>query len=1051
MLTYLANFVIRHRALVISLIMVVTCALASQIRNLQIIIDPATALPQQHPYVIGTNLAEKVFGSNYMLVVAISPKEGDIYQPEVLERVRKVSDELLKIPGIQKDTLMSLSARRAKAIEGVADGIDVQPLMDKTPTSDADMARLRRAVALNPLYIDSVVAKDGKAAAITVTMQKGEVGFRDGIEKVYALADSVRTPGISVAVSGFPMYLAQLEIYSQRMVLLFPMALLVVGILHFEAFRSLQGFFLPLVTALLSVVWGLGIMGLAHVPLDAFNAVTPILILAVTAGHAVQLLKRYYEENDRLSLIGHSPRNANRLAVVASLEKVGPVMIAAGSVAVASFFSLMSSPVATIQTFGAFTGLGILSGLVIELTFIPALRSWLPPPRPYGARRPSRSPWDWVTARVARLTTGRNRKTIYLVTVAGVALFALGISRITYDNSTKSYFWPSLPFQQDDRAINSEMGGTNTLYVVFEGKDDDAIKEPGVLRLIDETQDFINHQEGVGKSVSLADLIKRLNRAMHGDDEAYSVIPDSKNMISQYLLLYSMVGEPSDFDSYVDYGYRTAIITAYLKYDNSTYVNNLISTLNRFLDQHNDSRVKIHIGGSVPETAALSRVLVESKFQNIAQVAAVVFLVSAVIFRSLVAGLLVLIPLAVTVVVNYGFMGFTGIPLNTPNSISAALGVGIGADYAIYLLYRIREELCGGISDMTEAVRSALRSAGKAVLYVGSAIAGGYSVLTLSYGFNVHIWFGVLIVLSMIVSVVSSLFLVPSLLMTLRPRFLTRTLRQASRVESMALPVLVFLIVLGGIAASPTVAGAATDPTAIMDRNYAVTRFDNSISDSTMTLVSKGGEQRVRKVLSVTRLTGNGIDNQRMTRFQSPPDIRNTVTMMMEHWDGDDETLIYLPALRKIRRLAASNKKDAFVGSDLSYGDVIGYRTGDWVHTVLRDEVLDGEHCVVIASVPKNDSVKATSGYSKRVSWISTRTYLAVRTEYFDLGGDLVKIGLQGSPLQVDRAKDRWQPMHMEMRNVQTGHRTILDFSNINVNQTLGDDYFTTRYMEREE
>ena len=132
MLTYLANFVIRHRALVISLIMVVTCALASQIRNLQIIIDPATALPQQHPYVIGTNLAEKVFGSNYMLVVAISPKEGDIYQPEVLERVRKVSDELLKIPGIQKDTLMSLSARRAKAIEGVADGIDVQPLMDKT-------------------------------------------------------------------------------------------------------------------------------------------------------------------------------------------------------------------------------------------------------------------------------------------------------------------------------------------------------------------------------------------------------------------------------------------------------------------------------------------------------------------------------------------------------------------------------------------------------------------------------------------------------------------------------------------------------------------------------------------------------------------------------------------------------------------------------------------------------------------------------------------------------------------------------------------------------
>jgi predicted RND superfamily exporter protein len=122
-------------------------------------------------------------------------------------------------------------------------------------------------------------------------------------------------------------------------------------------------------------------------------------------------------------------------------------------------------------------------------------------------------------------------------------------------------------------------------------------------------------------------------------------------------------------------------------------------------------------------------------------------------------------------VINYGVMGLTGMPLNTPNSISAALAIGIGADYAIYLLYRIREEL-GWIQEPSEAIRSALRSAGKAVQYVGSAVAGGYAVLMLSIGFNIHIWFGSLIALSMVVSVISALFLIPSLLMTFLPRFL---------------------------------------------------------------------------------------------------------------------------------------------------------------------------------------------------------------------------------------------------------------------------------------
>jgi len=113
------------------------------------------------------------------------------------------------------------------------------------------------------------------------------------------------------------MFISWIEVFSQRMGPLFVVSLLVVGLLHFEAFRTMQGLFLPLVTAILSVFWGLGLMGIAKVPMDAFNAVTPILILAITAGHAVQLLKRYYEEYEPLARQGMDLKQANSQAVVA--------------------------------------------------------------------------------------------------------------------------------------------------------------------------------------------------------------------------------------------------------------------------------------------------------------------------------------------------------------------------------------------------------------------------------------------------------------------------------------------------------------------------------------------------------------------------------------------------------------------------------------------------------------------------------------------------------------------------------------------------------------
>ncbi|HAT33988.1 MAG TPA: hypothetical protein DCW29_25030, partial [Janthinobacterium sp.] len=231
-----------------------------------------------------------------------------------------------------------------------------------------------------------------------------------------------------------------------------------------------------------------------------------------------------------------------------------------------------------------------------------------------------------------------------------------------------------------DRVLNDNLGGTNTLFLLIEGKHKDAIKDPATLKAMVELQRFLETQPSVGKTLSMADFVRRMNQAMHGDDPHYDTIPDSSELVSQYLLLYSMSGDPGDFDSYVDYDYRQAKLTAFLKTDSTANVEQLITKIKAFTAIHFPAEVSVRIGGSAPQDAALNEAMVKGKILNIVQIAAVVFVISSLIFRSLVAGALVLLPLLIAVLANFGLMGWSGILLNIPTSLTSAMAVGIGAD-----------------------------------------------------------------------------------------------------------------------------------------------------------------------------------------------------------------------------------------------------------------------------------------------------------------------------------------------------------------------------------
>ncbi|MGH8488459.1 MAG: efflux RND transporter permease subunit [Gammaproteobacteria bacterium] len=720
-------------------------------------------------------MIQDVFGGRNVIVIGVYPKHGDIYQPRVLEKITRIQKNITRIPEAVKHNVLSLAARKVKAINGTQEGMVVHPMLERIPSTEEEIGRLKEDVVSNPFFIKTLVAEDGTAAAIIADFKINEdiPRYTELYESITTVIDDERDDSVTFHVGGAPVQYALVEHYTTEAPRYFGISFLIIMLIQYWSFRSFQGMLLPMLTASLSVVWGRGIMGLAGVNLDVLNSVTPILIMAVTAGHAIQILKRYYEEYQRLaeqSAGSVLPRELNRVAVIDSLVRIGPVMIAAGVISGITFFSLTAGGTTMIRHFGLFAGSGILSALILEMSFVPALRSLLPaPPLRASAIRRQRSLVDtWLSVLSDRVAQGR-APWILAGGLLLIVVTAAGTLRLQVDSSTLRYLAPTNQVRVDDTQINRTFGGTNTIYFLVEGQGQDSLKDPEVLRGMERLQVFLEQQRGVGKTQSLADLIKRMNQAMHNDDPAYFMIPNSRELVAQYLLLYTVSGEPQDFDNFVDNDYQKAVVWVFLKEDSTAFAEELYEMAKPLIARYFPPGVKIRIGGSVPETIAMNEVVVKEKLMNILQMAIVIFLLSSLILRSFVGGLFVVAPVLLIVLANFGAMGWFGIPLDMGTATTASIAISVGADYEIYLLYRFKEEFAR-TRDLQAATEASLLTAGKAVLFVALSIAGGYAVL-LTSDFGFYSQLSLAVIMTMLISAVSTLLLLRSMMVVFKPRF----------------------------------------------------------------------------------------------------------------------------------------------------------------------------------------------------------------------------------------------------------------------------------------
>lgn len=776
-----ARWIIKYRILLITLVFLTSALFAARFAGLKIITNLDDFIPQGHPYAKVHKMMEDLFEGGDMVQVALEVKEGDVINVATLQKVLRLTKKIYLLEGIIPPRLVSLFDIKTKLVKGNPDGWESIRLAKVVPQKDEELAELRENLRSDELLYGRLISKDWKA--ILILAEFGDVDYGYLFQEFRKIADEERDENTEIHLSGRPIMLGWIDYYQVQLLPVFLLAFGIMALLLYSAFRSVRGVVLPLFSALISVVWGMGILGILGFQLDPMASIVPFIILGIGVSHSVQVIQRYFEECRK----GLDSR--------AAAEEVATVLFKPLFTSITTdgfaFLTMIAVKINLLKVLAICGSLSILSILFNIHILLPALLSFLPTPSKEQAERAGRVPWLSRFLRRIALTSTSTRGAwtlvggFFILIVLGV--WGTAIMEIGGRAPGAGAFYYNAPYAVQTRAIGAKFPGAITYYLVFEGKDYDAIKNPSLLKDIEALQLYLSHHPKVGGSLSMVDYLKRVSVVTHDGDERLYRLPEigdpklgySENekaaydLVAAYMYLYSQ-GVPEEFNFIMTYDYRVTNLQVFLKDMEADTIREILAVSKDFVRNNwQTDGVQVHIaGGLAGVVGAINEELRSGMLENMVQISLIVFLFCVVLLRSVVGALIVLISLFTRVIVVYGVMGFAPIPLTLYTMPVASLGIGIGVDYVIYVLVRIQEEYTHqDVHNIQQATITALTTTGKAVFYTAMSVVLGVMVFVFSplkFQFELGSMIGLIIFLNGL----GAIALISPIVFLLKPKFI---------------------------------------------------------------------------------------------------------------------------------------------------------------------------------------------------------------------------------------------------------------------------------------
>ncbi len=730
-----ARFVVRFRVVLLLIIAAVTGFFAYAMKDLTIDPDVIGYFPGDDPAVERFNRIGDEYGGTSLAIIVLETDE--IFRRETIADIAALTDSLKTVRGVASVT----SLADVIDIQATPEGLEIARLIDPgdLPTDSAQLADLRAYALSQDLIRGRILSEDHTTTALIVRLSHGidETGVA---RELRATVRKAEYP-YAFYFGGFPFQMLQIsEIILEDLKTLVPISIVVVVFCLFLGLRTFQGVLLPLLTVLGATIWTLGLMALLGIPLTILSDVIPVILIAVGSAYGIHVVNRFLERKDGL------PASADDS--VRALSEIGTSVLLAGFTTLIGFLSfIFGSYLILVREFGVFTSVGIGCALVLSLSLVPAVLSLGPVRKRVGSpgkTRPSSKHWN----RASRLVL-KNRGVILIGGIMLAIVAAAGIPRIEREAAILDYFKPGTGIRKAERILKEKFGGSIPLQIVVSGD----VQEPATLETMEQTARFLDSLPGVSNAQSVADLIKEMHEAI-GESRT---IPDSRAKIVN--LWFLLEGE-SIMEQLVKSDYSEGVVQATVSDVTTKRVRDLVQTINTYIDTTNCPDCTLQQTGLHVIYRNLDESIVTTLYSSLSIAVVLVFLALLALLRSFTRALMGLIPIVFTLVMIFGVMGWAGLPLDIVTVLIGSVSIGIGIDYSIHFIHRLRHEVSRNIPPH-QALTTTFQTTGKAIFVNMVTVALGFLVLVFADLIPLQ-QFGVLVAITMVGSGFGALSLLPA-------------------------------------------------------------------------------------------------------------------------------------------------------------------------------------------------------------------------------------------------------------------------------------------------
>jgi hydrophobe/amphiphile efflux-3 (HAE3) family protein len=674
------------------------------------------------------------FGSDEIIQVVV--KADNILDSAVFQKIEALSETFSHIPGVKR--VISLPAVKKKV----------------DPGGKWTVAEFAKVAAPVELFKNNLISADHKAGAITLILES-EAVHQSVIGKLNDIL-AQESGALSLYQIGMPLVSQALVDYTVKDFQILPiLTLALITLSLFILLRSLARVLLPLMVVMVVLIWTFGFMALMRIPLSLLTMVVPVFLIAVGTAYCLHVISEY------ISMVQST--GAGKEAVIATLGHTALPSTLAVFTTLIGIGSLFVNRIRAIHEFALLSCVGMLILLMTLFLLLPAVLVLMPQsPKKMEGNAGSGRLLDRLLDGIVRLNLRHQRAAFGTIAILSL-LAVVGIFFIRVETNPVEYFKADTPISRNFHDIHEKLAGSFPVNVVMESTQDDYFEDPRHLAEIKRLQQYLETLPDVDKSISFADYVMLVHYALNQYAPKYYAIPEQAYETRMAINNYKgLLGED------VFSGFMTPELnkTNILLLTHMSSTKDFLETREKILAhvrQAFPGDLQVEVTGFGMAVSASSQLLTAGQIKSLILSLGLIFAVMYLLFLSAKVGLIAILPNCFPILMNFGIMGWTGIPLSASTSLIASIAIGLAVDDTIHYLYRYNREFKKDL-DKDRALRDTIKNIGKPIIFSSLTICIGFFILMFSH-FKPTAFFGFLMVITMLTALMGDLILLPALML----------------------------------------------------------------------------------------------------------------------------------------------------------------------------------------------------------------------------------------------------------------------------------------------